>query len=141
MASAQHRSNMLEPQYSEVGFAVVTGMLEKKPTTLVVALYGTPKVKGVAAATQSPITTAETGSVLGPLSRFGVGMQSMTPALLGAIILLSFAAGVALMAQLSRHKLPKTLRQSWYRHHGAVKAGGMVSLVVVMLAFYSGGQI
>lgn len=42
LASQTHRENLLKPQYSDIGFAVVNGVLEGEETTLVVQMFGTP---------------------------------------------------------------------------------------------------
>ncbi|HET8884714.1 MAG TPA: CAP domain-containing protein [Candidatus Saccharimonadales bacterium] len=137
--SPEHRANILEPGYKDVGFAVVSGNLDDKPATIVVALYGQPATEGVAGV-QSTVATASTPTG-GIVTQLGMAVQSMTPAVLGSMLLLSFATGIAVMAHMYRQKLPKVMRQSWYRHHGAIKAGGMLTVMVVMLALYSGGQI
>ncbi len=43
MDSTEHRNNMLNGQYTDVGFAVLDGVLQGRNTTLVVAFYGTPQ--------------------------------------------------------------------------------------------------
>ena len=142
MASSAHRANLLGDEYTQVGFAVVDGVLDEKPTTVIVAMYGQPASSGVAGVATAAETSAPgTAQSLGPLTRLGVAVQSMTPALLGSLLLLATITGVAVLAHTYRQKLPKNLRQSWYRHHGIVKAGGMMSLMIVMIALYSGGQI
>jgi hypothetical protein len=139
--SAEHRANILEPDYTDAGFAVVSGTLDDKPVTIVVALYGHPANAAAAITTTTAVAGAHSRP-LGLLTRLGIGVQSMTPAALGAIILLGFVAAVAFMAHLYRHHLPKSLRGSRYRHyHGAIKAGGILSLMVIMLFLYSGGQV
>lgn len=42
MKSQTHRENILRPEYREVGFAVVDGVLNGEETTLVVQMFGTP---------------------------------------------------------------------------------------------------
>jgi len=42
MNSPTHRDNLLKKEYSEVGFAIVNGMLNGEETTLVVQMFGTP---------------------------------------------------------------------------------------------------
>lgn len=140
MESAEHRANILAPDYSEVGFAVVSGELDNKPATIVVALYGDPASEGVAGTQHAAVATASMQSG-GPLTRFGAALQAMSPAVLGSIMLLGIASLVAFTAHAYRKKLPKTLRQSWYRHHGMIKAGGMFSLMILTIALYGGGQI
>src|SRR5690606_28313263 len=43
MHSENHRDNVLNAHYRDVGFGVVDGKLDGQPTTLVVAMYGAPK--------------------------------------------------------------------------------------------------
>lgn len=42
MNSPTHRANILRPDYTEIGFAVVNGKLQGEETTLVVQLFGRP---------------------------------------------------------------------------------------------------
>lgn len=142
MNSNEHRANVLSTSFSEVGFAVRSGILNGEETTVVVALYGSPK--------QSPVVTASAPvesvlaaqeEVISPIARLGIGIQSMTPAMLGSVALLMLATMVALVAHAYRSKLPYAWRKSWLKHHGMYKALGMVSLVVMLLALYGGGQI
>lgn len=45
MNSPTHRENIVRKEYSEVGYAVVNGMLNGEETTLVVQMFGAPLVK------------------------------------------------------------------------------------------------
>lgn len=49
MASPSHRENIVKKEYTEVGYAVVNGVLNGEETTLVVQMFGTPLHKNVAA--------------------------------------------------------------------------------------------
>ena len=141
MASSEHAANLLNSRYSQVGFAVVSGTLNDKPATLVVALYGAPaEVLGTTTGLQEA-SIAPVDQPVGFVTRFGMAVQSMTPVALGSIVILLIAAFVAVLAHVYRDKLPKKLRQSWYRHHGLVKVGGMLSACLVIVFLYSGGQI
>lgn len=144
MASPEHRVNILDTKYTDVGFAVVTGTLKGENTWLIVALYGKPigaeAVDG--AQTSAGVTAASTtAQPIGIITRIGMSIQSLTPAALGSIVLLIAMAGVAFIAHLYRNKLPRAINQSWRRHHGIIKAAGMVSLIVMLITLYSGGQI
>lgn len=143
MASPEHRDNILSTQYDEVGFAVIDGVLNDKPTTLIVALYGQPTDAAAVAGAQtsSRQEVAATDGTIGIMTRLAIGLESMTPAALGSIFLMLVAVIVAFLAHGYRNKLPKQLRESWYRHHGIMKVGGMVSLVVIVIVLYGGGQI
>jgi len=141
MASTHHRENILNTNYTDVGFAVMDGTLDNQPTTLVVALYGTP-VKAVAGiSTTANTTMAATDDDSSFVAKLGLSVQSMTPAVIGSVILL-FAGGlVALLAHTYRRRLPPAVKRSWRYHHGLYKAIGLTSVAIVIVALYSGGQI
>jgi uncharacterized protein YkwD len=144
MNSPEHRANVLSVDYTEVGFAVMSGPLAGEETTIVVALYAAPAVEGVAGVQDTPsggVAAANIGRSGGVVTQLGVAVQSLTPAAVGSVVLLLFAAAVAFMAHMYRQKLPKPLRQSWYRHHGAYKMAGLSSVIIVVVALYGGGQI
>jgi hypothetical protein len=46
MNSPSHRDNLLSPNYDEVGFSVLNGVLDGYETTLVVQMFGRPRSKG-----------------------------------------------------------------------------------------------
>lgn len=141
MASSEHRANVLGTQYGEVGFAVVEGVLDSEPTTLVVALYGAEAKEQSAMQVAAVTTSTPINEPVAPITRLGMAIQSLSPAALGSIVLLLLVTFVALGAHIYRRKLPKKLQRSWYRHHGLLKAGGLLSLCIVLLVLYSGGQI
>lgn len=139
LSSEEHRANVLGAQYSEVGFAVAEGELNGKPTTLVVALYGSPAKTAGALGVQQSATPVD--QPVGVVTRLGMVVQSITPVMLGSLVMLFVAALVALAAHAYRNKLPKSLRNSWYRHHGVIKISGMVGICIIVVVLYSGGQI
>lgn len=139
MNSAEHRANILNPDYTEVGFAVASGTLEGKATTIVVALYGRPVSIGAGASTA--VEGAENGS-LNVVSRIGIGLQSITPAALGSIVLLTFLMMIAFAAHLYRDYIPATAQRPRHRHnHGAIKAGLLFAFMLAMVLLYGGGQL
>lgn len=140
MHSEEHRANILSPKYTDAGFAVLSGTLHDKSATIVVALYGRPAATG-ASLTSTAVAGAHSQQ-LGLVTRLGVGLQSMTPAALGSIVILGIVAVIAFLAHLYRGHLPSSRRRSWHRHHhGAVKMGGMFSLILLVLLIYGGGQV
>ena len=141
LASPTHRANVLKSEYKDVGFAVMSGMLGDKPTTLIVALYGTPDQATVRGAAHSE-TVSGVDMSLSIMARIGLGLQALTPAAISSIVVLAIAANIALVAHIYRRKLPLALRRSWYRHHGMYKAVGFVSLAIIIIFAYGGvGQI
>ncbi len=140
MNSTEHRKNILDPVYTEVGFAVASGSLEGKATTIVVAFYGRPTGTGVVAV-GAAVESAQNSS-LNLVARLGVGVQSATPAALGSIILLTFLMMVAFAAHLYRDHIPESVNQPRHRHnHGAIKMSLMFMLILAMIVLYGGGQI
>ena len=141
LASPTHRANVLKTEYQDVGFAVMSGMLGDKPTTLIVALYGTPDQATVQGAAHSE-TVSGIDMSLSIMARIGLGLQALTPAAISSIVVLAIAANIALVAHIYRRKLPLALRRSWYRHHGMYKAVGFASLAIIIIFAYGGvGQI
>jgi hypothetical protein len=141
MASPSHRANILNASYQDVGFAVMDSTLDGHPTTLIVALYGSPETVAVRGATVSR-DVSDIDEPMSLMARLGVGLQSMTPAAVGSVIVLLVATIVALAAHVYRKKLPAHLRRSWYRHHGIYKAIGFASIaLIIIFAYGSAGQI
>ena len=66
MQSTKHRDNILQSQYTDVGFAIKEGVLQGKPTVIVVQLFGTPDPQYVAARPQ-PQTNIQGAVIKKPL--------------------------------------------------------------------------
>lgn len=133
MDSATHKENILKADYQDVGFAVVDGTLNNRPASIVVALYATPAV-GVVQGAHFAAATEESLSFVAQLGR---SIQTASPSLIGSVVLLMSVAVVAAAAHAYRKRLPRSLQRTWYRHHGAYKAAGLVSLVVIIVTIYS----
>lgn len=136
MNSTGHKDNLLNSNYKEVGFSVLDGELDGQPTILVVALYGAP--------VENSVLGAKISSPVGQTSiitRFAIAIQSMSLAGISGLSILMFAIVVAGLSHTYRQKLPKHLRNTAYRHHGAYKAIGLTVFSLIMIFFYSGGQV
>ena len=148
MASEKHRENMLKPSYSDVGFAVTTGELNDKPTTIVVALYAKPAANNVKLNT-GPYTVSAApvesdNSPIEPLTaaaRIGIAIQSLTPAAVTSLALIFVAATVATTSHIYRKKLPKKLQKTWYKDHGVIKAAGLFAIAAFIILLYGGGAL
>jgi len=147
MASPTHRANILNTKYQDIGFAVVDGILDGRPTTLVVAYYGAPATAAVEGASKSnPSPTAVYAppiqqGVGNPLTYFGTALQSLTPATLGTLAMLTILGAVAAAAHHYRKKLPVAWRRTWRLHHGMYTLVGVISLGLVIVFATGGGQI
>jgi len=139
MDSPTHRENVLG-DYTEVGFAVVDGLLLGKSTTLVVALYGKPSMSGVVMANENMILgkSEEKEPMLAVLKR---GWMAATPSLIFVLSMLALASVVAMYAHANRKKLPKELVKSWYKYHGVVKLLFICVLAIGAIASFGGGMI
>jgi hypothetical protein len=138
--SPEHKAIVLKSDYQDVGFAVVSGEIDNKPTSLVVALYGSPAESVVAGAGASFSDASQSGQ-LNVLTQFAVATQSITPAVLGGLTIIALAIVVAAAAYAYRRNLPKSLRQSWYRHHGLFKIVGLLLIGIIVIFMYGGGQV
>lgn len=146
MASPTHRANILNGKYQDIGFAVVDGTLDGRPTTLVVAYYGTPvtaaAVEGANDVKPAVVYAAPVEQGVGnPLTYFGTALQSLTPATLGTLALLTLVGAVAATAHHYRKKLPVAWRRSWKLHHGMYTLAGTVGLALVIVFATGGGSI
>ena len=148
MASEKHRENMLKPSYSDVGFAVTTGELNGKPTTIVVALYAKPAANNVnlntGPYTVSAAPVESDNSPIKPLTaaaRIGIAIQSLTPAAVTSLALIFVAATVATTSHIYRKKLPKKLQKTWYKDHGVIKAAGLFAIAAFIILLYGGGAL
>lgn len=142
MNSTSHRDNVLNAAYQDVGFAIESGELEGKPTTVIVAFYGARQQGIVAGA--SAVRNAKEAAVdvvLTPAARIGIALQSLTPAAATSLALIFVAMTVAVTAHFYRSKLPKQRRESWYKHHGAAKATGLLTVAAFIVLLYGGGQL
>lgn len=142
MASSTHRDNVLNAAYRDVGFAIASGDLDGKSTTITVAFYGAPQQSLVAGATSDRhINEALVDVGLTPAARIGIALQSLTPVALTSLALLFVAATVAVTAHVYRSKLPRYRRESWYKHHGIAKTTGLLSVAAFIVLLYGGGQL
>ena len=145
MNSETHRANILNGKYQDIGFAVVDGMLDGRDATLVVAYYGSPATAAVVAGandTKQVVYAAPIEQGIGdPLTYFGSAIQSMSPATLGSLTLLTLVGAVAIAAHHYRKKLPVAWRRSWKRHHSLYTLAGTICLAVIIVFATGGGQI
>lgn len=146
MSSESHRKNMLDSRYTETGFAIKQGVLNGSDTTIVVALYGEPveqKNNGLllgSSASAASFNAAAT-SALSPMEQFGLALASLTPAALASVILLLIVLIISLAAHMYRKKLPKAFQKTWYKHHGLIKAGLVLLVLLFTVWMYAGGQL
>jgi len=92
--SLEHRKNVLNPDYEDVGFAVVNGSMNGEPVSLVVALYGMPAEKAVAGVSNNFIKSpVNQGSSI--VTQFAVAIQSLTPAVMLGLFLIAVTIVIA----------------------------------------------
>jgi len=145
MHSPTHRANIMNKEYTDIGFAVMDGELNGENTTLVVALYGAPAtaaaVKSATNATAAGTFSAAATEGTSPLSYFGSAMSSLSPVTISVLGLLALVAVVGVTAHHYRANLPKAWKKSWRIHHGMFTFVGMIVLGVLIIIATGGGQI
>jgi ABC-type dipeptide/oligopeptide/nickel transport system permease component len=99
--SPTHKANIVKSSYKDVGFAVVSGILDKKPATLVVALYGSPARWCVANVAPSFSESSQT-SQPNMITQFAIAAQSITPAVMWGLLILLFAVAVSVVTHINR---------------------------------------
>lgn len=140
MNSPDHKKNIVNPNYKEVGFAVVSGEFEGRITSLIVAHYGveaTNVITDIKSAFSQPEITGDSSS----LTRFAVALRSITPAGIIALMLIGVTIIVSAFAHVNHDKISKAVKHSFKRHHGLYKAVGMGILGLFVIWLYGGGQI
>lgn len=120
MNSAEHRANILDRSYSDVGFGVASSAdyIGHGPQTIVVAEYAQPATAGTPELAQAPANPAgqPDGNVLGtavsqePVSRIQVLTGGQPAWVLLAIITLTGAAGALFILRHS-YRLHRMLRE------------------------------
>jgi len=145
MRSTTHRENILNEHYLDVGFAVVTGVLDGQNTTLVVALYGaeasTAAVQAASVQNETFSAPAVSSTPLSPLTYFGSAVQALNPVTIAVLSLLGLVAFVGVVAHHYRKQLPKAWQRSWRLHHGMYTFVGMIALGVLIIIATGAGQI
>lgn len=139
MNSPEHKANILDINYSEVGFAVASGSLDGKPASIVVALYGAPASSAVLG--MNRFSGADSVGQASILDKFGIAIHSITPFMLFCIGIIILVMLVSLASHTKRHKLPKKLAKSWRRNHGLYKGIGLAVFTAVLILISSVGQI
>ena len=105
MNSPTHKENIVKKEYSEVGYAVVNGMLGGEETTLVVQMFGTPIGKTVAQATipepvvqEVPVVkTVQKPAILGQSEKQGLAVNGKAFAYDINILFIAFIAFALLL--------------------------------------------
>jgi len=140
MNSPTHKENILNSDYTEVGFAILDGELQGKSTSLVVALYAKP-ISVQASGVKSSFINSNINSQTNIFTQFAVAARSFTPAAVVGLLLIALAAFVSTSAHFYRHMLPKMMKKTWKQHHGLYKALGFMIFALVIISMYGGGQI
>jgi hypothetical protein len=145
MNSETHKANILNNQYTDIGFAVVDGDLAGRPTTLVVAYYGAPvstvAVQGEKKTAPIEIAAPVSSGGSNPIGYFASALQSLNPMSVLSLGLLAIVGIVAVAAHHYRDKLPKTWRKSWKLHHGMYTLVGVVGVGALIVLATGGGSI
>ena len=132
LESETHRQNMLNPEFKNMGIAVVNGKLQGEETTLVVALFGTRQTEAPATIKDGGLVTSATTSSGSNIFENPAQINALTnPISILTLLILLGVLSVALLTHWHYVKLPKKVRKSWYKHHALYTA----CLTLVMLSY------
>src|SRR5690606_8073267 len=76
-----------------------------------------------------------------PLAYFGSALQSLNPATIGALALLTLVGLVSLIAHHNRKRFPRALQKNWQKNKEIYKIAGLVAVGIVIILGTGGGQI
>lgn len=143
MNSPTHKANIISEKYTEIGFATASGTLEGSPSTIVVALYASPAKQAAiqVAPPASAFASSVTNTPSSPVAYFGSALQSLSPATIMALVIMTVVAVVGAVTHRYRHKLPKSWQKTWRSHQGLLTFYGMIFFGVVIILATGGGQI
>ncbi|MCL2869728.1 CAP domain-containing protein [Candidatus Saccharibacteria bacterium] len=140
--SPAHRENMLNNDYTEVGFAAVSGKMDNKNTTVVVALYARPAAKGVLGVNDRAVSEAPIQDQSDNIwTHLHQGIRAATPSLLFVLVILGITTCVAMATHFYKNFWPKSMRKSWRRHRNLYKIAFCVLLALGAILAYGGGSI
>lgn len=144
MDSPTHRDNLLRKEYTEVGFAVVNGVLNGEETTLVVQMFGTPlrqttaKIARIQPTIFLPPVQSQVAAVVA--GRNNVNQPKVNLTFLSIDLMMTFAGlmVIVLLADLYVAEKMKIIRMSGKNLAHLVFIGFLVAGV---LLFISQGKI
>ena len=139
MNSPGHKSNILNDDFTEVGFAVVNGKLNNKKTSLVVAFYGTPS-------TASNLDSIKKFSQ--PISKNNnilvhiiIAVQSASSIVMAGIIYIIIVIIILSISQSILSCSTKTYRKKWYKNITIYIIASLILFCIFVLSLFSNGQI
>ncbi|MFZ2125426.1 MAG: CAP domain-containing protein [Candidatus Saccharimonadales bacterium] len=138
MNSPEHKENILNRKYNDVGFALMDGYLDGKSTSIIVVFFG--RTAASLADTGTTFTEASSKGI-NIFTQFAVAVQSINPATSIGLLLILMAIIVSVYAHKHRRKLPRAIRNSWRLHHGLYKSVGLMIFGVVVILLFSSGQV
>lgn len=140
MNSVEHRKNILNPDYQDVGFAVVDGEYMNESSEFIVAFYGLSSANAIANTHRSFIS-AVLSSNNDIWSHFRLAVNSITPLTIVCLGIILIATIVSIWSHYYRHKLPENYRKNWKKHHGLYKSIGLIIFAFATILISASGQI
>jgi len=136
MNSPEHRGNILQPDYRDIGFAIAMGDLNGSHSTVIVALYGI---------NSEDLSTIDNSKMFISADSYGPNLidrlESLNLATDASLVVLALVIVISIVAHFNRHKLPKALSLSWRRHHGAYKAVILIIISIALIIIGSSGRV
>jgi len=140
MSSETHRQNILNKEFTSMGFGSAEGVINAKINTIVVAYY--------AKSSDAKLPISSTSDVLGvrdysytnnPLTYIGSLIKNLNPITIGTIVMIVGLIIIAFISHLFRDYVPKNIQKSWLRHHAILKVG-LLFIVLFAIVVFSNTQ-
>ena len=132
MNSPEHRNNILNDSYTDIGIAVENGLIDGKDTTLVVALYGTPNKPFIFSSmipSASADSTTATSSSSNWIDDIKLATRMNWPQITIVLLLISFIG-----LYINDHRIKVKLSIPRHEHsHSLLQAAVLLSALAIML--------
>ena len=104
--SPTHLANLINPNYQEIGLAVVSGQFAGQPTVVVVQIFGSRTVAGITTINPQALTSPVLPPTPSPLARWLQPLDWTLPALIVLLLLLILAQEFKLLWRHFHRPLP-----------------------------------
>lgn len=142
MASPEHKANILDQNYTDIGIATINGRINGQDTTMVVAMYGSPQTSFLASTNLIPTASAST-KLNAPKDKVDFGLfkplplfSSIDVAQLIIILLLS----MFIFIYLGDHII-KSRNKFFHRHSHSLLQASILAVAVMLIIVRSFGAV
>lgn len=136
MSSETHRQNILNKDFTSMGFGSAEGVINAKINTIVVAYYAkSSDVKLPISSTNDVLGVRDYSYTNNPLTYIGSLIKNLNPITIGTVVMIVGLIIIAFISHLFRDYVPKNIQKSLLRHHAILKASILVVVLFAIIVF------